>query len=214
MRLPALLSVKERELAVEPARHQNMWRSFQIKTWPSNSLEAERSSCTNPILRNIPISFFFKCRFDSRNKKNVATFVIVFPVEKLNLFKSFWARVVADDGRMHREESVESRRSGFLRTQHKESRQLIARLVLRPDFQMALIVARILSRAINSVKARESAIDEAQPTPQTGSLSSGYMRKYFSASWTAGMLRNSKLVQHWRNLVAASKVYRAKRSLP
>ena len=51
-------------------------------------------------------------------------------------------------------------------------------------------------------------------TCQRGSLSSGKIWKYFSASWTGGSVCSRRLVQHCTNFTRDSKVYRPSRSLP
>ena len=57
----------------------------------------------------------------NRRMKDI-TFVVIFAVKKLDLFKRFGAWIITNNGRMHWEERVKGRRAGLLRSQNQEAR--------------------------------------------------------------------------------------------
>lgn len=70
--------------------------------------------------------------------------VVVAAVEELYLLEGLGTRQVGRDVRMEREERVERRGAGLLWSYHQEPRQLLTRLVVRPDLDVTGIMAWIL----------------------------------------------------------------------
>jgi hypothetical protein len=84
-------------------------------------------------------------------------------VEELDLLERVRTRQVAGYGWMQREESVESRRAGLLRSDHQKFRKGVARFVPGPDLLVSAVVAGILQQPGHTVI--ETPNNNSPPTP-------------------------------------------------
>lgn len=79
-----------------------------------------------------------------RRYSPVQAFVVVAAVEKLYFFERLLARSVRRNVWMHRQERVQRRGAGLLRSDDQKLGKAQARFFIRPDLEMSLVRARVL----------------------------------------------------------------------